>query len=240
MSARKRTQSASFRNTTCAWFTRRSCIVHLTSKKSSKMVLDTLTRLTLIVGFVCAAPANEAAQDTAAAAKELVQDSDDLQVDASNSYGRRFSDWRGYSGAGNYNNYVTGYGVLDERYSPYNNGGYDIGYKGYDRGYAGYGGYPSNTGYGGYPGNSGYGGYNGYSGYDGNSGTYGVNSVSGNGGYGGFGGNGGLNSYYGYNNPYYQGANHLGHGYYKKSGYGNIYSGITPSLVTGYRGYSRR
>ncbi|XP_050342742.1 uncharacterized protein LOC126768599 [Nymphalis io] len=73
------------------------------------------------------------------------------------------------------------------------------------------------------------------SGYEGSA-------YTGNGGYGGYGGNGGLASYSGYNNPYYQGGGHLGYGYYnKKGGFGNIYSsGVTPSLVTGYRGYTRR
>lgn len=79
-----------------------------------------------------------------------------------------------------------------------------------------------------------------------NSGEYGPagyesSGYTGNGGYGGYGGNGGLASYSGYNNPYYQGGGHLGYGYYKKSAVGNIYSsGVTPSLVTGYRGYTRR
>ncbi|CAK1553688.1 unnamed protein product [Leptosia nina] len=69
----------------------------------------------------------------------------------------------------------------------------------------------------------------------------GYRSLGGYGGYGGYGGNGGLESYYGYNNPYYQDSNHLGFGYYKRFGIGNIYgSGVTPNLVTGYRGYSRR
>ncbi|XP_028041370.1 prisilkin-39-like [Bombyx mandarina] len=83
------------------------------------------------------------------------------------------------------------------------------------------------TGFENYPSGNNYGRYSGYS------------SNVGNGGYGGYSGNGGLASYYGYKNPYYEAANHLGYGYYKKPGYGNIYNnGITPSLVTGYRGYS--
>lgn len=158
---------------------------------------------------------------------------------------RRFSDWGSPSG---YNGYsVTGYGTLDDKYSAYYSGG--GGYGGYDSvGYSGYPGYSGNAGFAGngysgspgYAGSSGYAGNAGYGGYKGYGGGYGLNSGSGS-GYGGYGGNGGLNSYYGYNNPNYQGAYHLGYGYNKRPGYGNIYSsGVTPSLVTGYRGYSRR
>lgn len=140
----------------------------------------------------------------------------------------RYSDWgRGYSsGYG-----ATGYGSLDDRYAGY--GGYENSY-----GYGGYDGDNLRYGSGGYSsGTPGYGGYRG-----GYGGTYGYSGNSGYGGYGGYSGNGGLNSYYGYSNPTYQnGNNHLGYGYYRRPGYGNIYnSGITPSLVTGYRGYSRK
>lgn len=143
---------------------------------------------------------------------------------------RRYSDWSGYPG-NNYNNYATGYGLLDDKYSTYNGG-----YNGYNAGFSGY------SGYNGYASNGNGYGYKGYGGYDSGIGYGGQNTLAsgGYGGYGGYGGNGGLTSYTGYNNPYYTGAYHLGYGY-RKPGYGNIYnSGITPSLVTGYRGYSRR
>lgn len=148
------------------------------------------------------------------------------------------SSYTGYGG-------VTGYGFVDDKYSAYDN---NYGSNGYGTG--GYGGYKSYKGYGGgyglsgYGSNGGYGGYSrygGYGGYGGSGGYGGYGGYSGNGGYGGYGGNGGLNSYYGYDNPGYQSGLHLGYGYYDRKPYGNIYnSGITPSLVTGYRGYSRR
>ncbi|XP_032511539.2 uncharacterized protein LOC116765994 [Danaus plexippus] len=148
-----------------------------------------------------------------------------------------------YPGLGNdgYNSY-GGYkgGFAPSRFEPvdsvrsgygnygYNSNDYDVGGRGYGL---------SNNGYG--IGSSGYGKSGSPYGFGGNGypGSYG-----GNGGYGGYGGNGGLNSYSGYNNPYYQGGGHLGYGYQtKKLGYGSIYnSGVTPSLVTGYRGYTRR
>lgn len=173
-----------------------------------------------------------------------------------------YSDKPNYKGFSGYDNSLKNTG-----YSAHNAIGYDgAGYKGYygsnniGPGAHGAGGY-SGSGYGtngygasGY-GGSGYGG-NGYeargyprSGYDSGYGSTGYipNSLGpvqkgfhhshGNGGYGGFGGNGGLDSYYGYNNPKYVGGGHLGYGYYK----GNIYNnGVTPNLVTGYRGYTRR
>ncbi|CAG9785048.1 unnamed protein product [Diatraea saccharalis] len=192
------------------------------------MVIAVLTCLVLFFGCACATPADEPAETGKGISTKDLQ-SNDLNTDAS-TY------WSGYPG-GSHHNHVVGYGVIDDKYTPYNNGGYD--YRGYDRGYQdynGYGGYGSNGGYGGY---KGYGG--GYSGYNHGGHSYDINSLAGNGGYGGYGGNGGLNSYYGYNSPAYQGG-HLGYGYYNKHrSYGNIYnSGITPSLVTGYRGYSRR
>ncbi|XP_075970634.1 uncharacterized protein LOC142973010 [Anticarsia gemmatalis] len=191
-------------------------------------------RITLILSaivlfeFISAAPANDAAGSAkiAPGSQALEHGKDDLKTAASSGYPDRYSDWgRGYSsGYGG----VTGYGSLDDRYGGY--GGYDspYGYNGFEGDYSRYGGA-------GYSGTAGYGGYRG--GYGGGSYGYG-----GNGGYGGYSGNGGLNSYYGYNNPYYQSSNnHLGYGYYKRPGYGNIYgSGITPSLVTGYRGYSKK
>lgn len=136
------------------------------------------------------------------------------------------SSYTGYGG-------VTGYGIVDDKYNSFDNYGYNSG--GYGGGYKGYGGYGGGYGL------SGDGGNAGYSGYRGNVGYGGYGGYGGNGGYGGYGGNGGLNSYYGYNNPSYQAGGHLGYGYYNRKPYGNIYnSGITPSLVTGYRGYSRR
>ncbi|XP_026739599.1 prisilkin-39-like [Trichoplusia ni] len=177
----------------------------------------------VLLELSCAAPANDAAGSvkSVASSQAFDDEKDDLKTAASSGYAAdRYSDWGRYPSSG-----VTGYGSIDSRYSNYGGyGGYDnpYGYNGYDGDYSRYGGS-------GYPGTSGYGGYKGgYSGY-------------GYGGYGGYAGNGGLNSYYGYSNPNYQGANHLGYGYYKRPGYGNIYSsGITPSLVTGYRGYSRK
>ncbi|XP_045446409.1 shematrin-like protein 1 [Melitaea cinxia] len=151
-----------------------------------------------------------------------------------------------------YNDSPKNYG-----YAGYNNLGYSdrAGLGGYDYGvYKGPGGkipngYISNNFGPGY-GSSGYVpngfGPSGHSSGVYNSGGYGPagyegSGYTGNGGYGGYGGNGGLASYSGYNNPYYQGGGHLGYGYYKKSAVGNIYSsGVTPSLVTGYRGYTRR
>lgn len=189
----------------------------------------------LLAGLVlfehtCAAPANDVSSSVKSASDSQGLN-DDLKTAASSGYaGDRYADWGRYPSAQG----VTGYGTVDSRYNYGGFGGYDspYGYNGYDSEYPRYGG-----GYGGnYYGNSGYGGY-GAAGYGGYKGGYGA----GYGGYGGYSGNGGLNSYYGYNNPSYQGANHLGYGYYRRPGYGNIYnSGITPSLVTGYRGYSRK
>ncbi|XP_011565288.3 pupal cuticle protein Edg-91 [Plutella xylostella] len=190
------------------------------------MALRALTVMLFVYG--CAGAAIDA-DETAKAAAAPEQDNDDLKTAASNTYTRRFSDYGGYNNYGGYNGYgVTGYGLVDDKYNYYGgNGGYDnaIGYGG------GYSGYPAYNGYGA-----------GYSGYNKGYGSTGYGGIGGYGGYGGYGGNGGLNSYYGYNNPAYQSGNHLGYGYYGKRGYGgNIYSnGITPSLVTGYRGYSRR
>uniref|UniRef100_A0A1E1WRS9 Uncharacterized protein n=1 Tax=Pectinophora gossypiella TaxID=13191 RepID=A0A1E1WRS9_PECGO len=196
------------------------------------MGLRMLPILILLFGCVCAQPVSEAqaSEKVAAFQQDVDQDKDDLKTAASSTYTRRYSDWGGYpSGYSGYG--VTGYGTVDDKYNSYYGNGYDNTY-----GYGGAGGY--SAGYGG-----GYGsGYSGNAGYGGSRyGGYGLTGY-GNGGYGGYGGNGGLNSYYGYNNPYYQGAYQLGYGYYnRKPGYGNIYSnGITPSLVTGYRGYSRR
>ncbi|CAH0728756.1 unnamed protein product, partial [Brenthis ino] len=174
----------------------------------------------------------------------------------------RYNDIADYGGAG-----YKGYGSNNLGQGGYSSGGYDAGryggsgYGANEYGASGYGssgygasGYGANgygpngygasgygaSGYGasGY-GASGYGAGYGASGYNPNFGSSpnGYENI-GNGGYGGFGGNGGLNSYYGYNNPNYIGGGHLGYGYYKK---GNIYnSGVTPSLVAGYRGYTRR
>ncbi|KAJ0179871.1 hypothetical protein K1T71_004462 [Dendrolimus kikuchii] len=223
-----------------------------------KMDLRLLTLL--VVGCTYAAPAND---DNAENAVEQAKDNnDDLKTAASTLYSDRYPDWsRGYPN-GNRDYGIMGYGTLDDRY--YNSaGGYANTYGGYDGGYSrgrsygGYGnpeggyrnGYNSGSRYGdggnyGYSsvndyGETGYyGGGSGYGGYAGNN----VYSYGANGGYGGYAGNGGLTSYYGYNNPSYPGGYHLGYGYYnKKPGYGNIYnSGITPSLVTGYRGYSKK
>ncbi|XP_063621504.1 keratin-associated protein 19-2-like [Cydia splendana] len=204
-------------------------------------------RLTFMCGVLCgvlAAPASKAqVEDNAVPASEVGVDdrtATDLKTAASSTYNHAFSDL-GYSGG--YGGYagsgagVTGYGLLDN----YNYQGLGGGYSN-SLGYNGYKGYQGYQGYGGYQG-AGLGGYNrGYSGYDSSLGGYsGQGGYSGYGGYGGYGGNGGLNSYYGYNSPYNQGAYHLGYGYYnRKPGYGNIYSnGVTPSLVTGYRGYTR-
>ncbi|XP_046960987.1 cold and drought-regulated protein CORA-like [Vanessa cardui] len=158
---------------------------------------------------------------------------------------------KGFDG---YDNSLRGYG-----YDGHNNLGYnEVNSFGGNEGYGAYKGYGGNipSGFnsnkfvpGGYsqsgyaPNQFGPGAYSspGYPGYQGPS-EYEGRAYAGNGGYGGFGGNGGLASYSGYNNPYYQGGGHLGYGYYnKKGGFGNIYSsGVTPSLVTGYRGYTRR
>ncbi|CAB3221459.1 unnamed protein product [Arctia plantaginis] len=210
----------------------------------------------VLLELTYAAPAKEVrvSDKTVSGSQPLSEEKDDLKTAAS-SYPDRYSDWgRGYSsGYG-----AAGYGSLDDRYAgngeydnSYGYGGFDgdnqrYGSGGYSSGTAGYGGYRG--GYGGtsgYSGNGGYGGYSanaGYGGYSANAGYGGYSANAGYGGYGGYSGNGGLNSYYGYNNPYYQsGNNHLGYGYYRRPGYGNIYnSGITPSLVTGYRGYSRK
>ncbi|XP_013189227.2 keratin-associated protein 19-2 [Amyelois transitella] len=231
------------------------------------MALRIFTVLVAAAGYACAAPSETSDLEKALIPKQVDQQKDDLVTDASSSYVRGYSDWGGYPSASSYSGYgVTGYGTLDDKYNNYNSyyggyGGYDnaYGYNGY-AGNSGYGGYAGNSGYGGYAGNSGYGGYagnqggyagisGGYSGINGGYndyngykryGGYGLSNVAGNGGYGGYGGNGGLVSYYGYNSPYNQGAYHLGYGYYNKRT-GNIYnSGVTPSLVTGYRGYSRR
>ncbi|XP_059060140.1 uncharacterized protein LOC131853297 [Achroia grisella] len=192
------------------------------------MAMRALFFLLMILGYKCSVSLSEAVK-TAVASEEL--NKDDLKTDAS-TYDRRYSDWGGYPSASGYSGYgVTGHGIIDSRYNSYYGGGYDntYGYNGYSGGYNGYAG---NSGYGGYNDYN----YNGYKGYGG----YGLSGYGGNGGYGGYSGNGGLISYYGYNSPYNQGAYHLGYGYYNKKP-GNIYnSGITPNLVTGYRGYSRR
>ncbi|KAI8428927.1 hypothetical protein MSG28_007546 [Choristoneura fumiferana] len=185
------------------------------------MELLPLTFLTVVLTSALAAPASEAQADKALpVAAQGESSKDDLNTAASNYWGNQ-----GYGGHGTG---VTGYGLLDDKYNNYQGG---IG--GYENSF-GYNGY-SGPGYNGYSGglNKGYG----YTGF----GNGGYSGYGGNGGYGGYGGNGGLTSYYGYNNPYNQGAYHLGYGYYnKRPGYGNIYgSGITPSLVTGYRGYTR-
>ncbi|XP_013177759.1 PREDICTED: keratin-associated protein 19-2-like [Papilio xuthus] len=190
---------------------------------------------------------------------------DDLKTAAS-SYSHQYSDWGG-SSPGGYGYSVTGFGLINDKYDA-NYGGISghntyptAGYPGYSGGAGLVGsarplsgaGYVGNTGFSGnsgYAGNSGFSGYKGYGGYNpnlyGSNGGYGTNlgygsngGFGGNGGYGGYGGNGGLGSYSGYNNPYYQGSNHLGYGYYQP---GNIYKGgsITPSYVNGYRGYTRR
>ncbi|KPI97869.1 hypothetical protein RR46_10990 [Papilio xuthus] len=145
-------------------------------------------------------------------------------------YSHQYSDWGG-SSPGGYGYSVTGFGLINDKY--------DANYGGI----SGHNTYPT-AGYPGYSGGAGYGGYNpnlyGSNGGYGNNLGYGSNGgFGGNGGYGGYGGNGGLGSYSGYNNPYYQGSNHLGYGYYQP---GNIYKGgsITPSYVNGYRGYTRR
>ncbi|CAK1604243.1 unnamed protein product [Parnassius mnemosyne] len=157
---------------------------------------------------------------------QIDQEKDDLKTDAS-SYSHQYSDWGGKS-PGGYEYSVTGFGVIDDKYdSSYG------GFGRYDNSYNNVG-YPENADNSGYLSNPSYGGDQGY-------GRYSPSGLEGNGGYGGYGGNGGLSSYYGYNNPYYHGSNHLGYGYYnKRPGYGNIYNGgITPSLITGYRGYTR-
>ncbi|XP_045765180.1 glycine-rich RNA-binding protein 3, mitochondrial-like [Maniola jurtina] len=221
----------------------------------------------LVLVSTHAAPKNLLEQKKAAlVSRQIKGTTDDLKT-SSSSYSSQYSNWGGHS-PGGYGFSITGIGTIDrsDYYDPsYNTlGGYDssiknTGYGSSGYGLTGYGGQGSEgyiggrESYGGY-GQSGYGaagfspsGYSasgfGASGLDGASGY--INNAGyggGNGGYGGYGGNGGLTSYYGYNNPSYQGAGHLGYGYYnKKPGYGNIYSsGITPSLVTGYRGYSRR
>ncbi|CAF4779437.1 unnamed protein product [Pieris macdunnoughi] len=137
-------------------------------------------------------------------------DSRDLDT-AGSSYSHQYYDWGG-NNPGGYSFGVTGNGVLDDPRLEYDSRPNTI-----------------NDGY--------------YPEVDKNNYNrdVGYHSLGGFGGYGGNGGNGGLNSYYGYNNPHYQEANHLGFGYYKKFGNGNIYSsGVTPNLVVGYRGYSRR
>ncbi|XP_068630763.1 heterogeneous nuclear ribonucleoprotein A2 homolog 1-like [Battus philenor] len=158
---------------------------------------------------------------------------DDLKA-AATSYTHQYSDWGGIS-PGGYEYSVTGIGVINDKYDA-NIGGYNYKNKGY-AGYVGNEGFFPSTGYdgGAWPSNNiEYGSFRTYGGYSGSA-------YEGNGGYGGYGGNGGLNSYDGYNNPFYQGSNHLGYGYYnKRPGYSNVYSGITPSLVTGYRGYSKK
>ncbi|KAJ8732762.1 hypothetical protein PYW07_015361 [Mythimna separata] len=217
-----------------------------------KKIATMTSRIFLLLAAVvvlegtCAAPANDASVTgkSVADSQALNDDKDDLKTAASSGYGGdRYSDWGRYPSAQG----VTGYGSIDSRYNYGGYGGYDspYGYNGYDSDPRYGAGYAGNSGYGGYAGSAGYGaGYAGNSGY----GSYGVNPgysgyKGGYGGYGGYGGSGGLNSYYGYNNPLYQGANHLGNGYYnRRPGYGgSIYnSGITPSLVTGYRGYSKK
>ncbi|XP_047019972.1 prisilkin-39-like isoform X1 [Helicoverpa zea] len=206
-----------------------------TSPERIEMALRVVLLLAAVVLFedTCAAPANEASGSAKSDAESQIlnDDKDDLKTAASSGYAAdRYSDWSRYPSAQG----VTGYGSIDSRYNYGAYGGYDspYGYNGYDSEYPRYGGYSGNSGYGGYAGNVGYGSYGATSGYGGYKGGYG--------GYGGYAGNGGLNSYYGYSNPSYQGANHLGYGYYRRPGYGSIYnSGITPSLVTGYRGYSK-
>ncbi|XP_072940579.1 uncharacterized protein [Epargyreus clarus] len=173
------------------------------------------------------------------------------------AYNTGYGGYKGYDGLGQ-SGYQGGIGGYGGGYGGNTGYGQSGGYGG-NSGYGQSGGYGGNSGYGlsggyggsggyglsgGYGGNSGYGpsgGYGGNSGYGGSNGYPGYSGSGGNGGYGGYGGNGGLTSYYGYNNPYYQGNNHLGYGYYnKRPGLGNIYNGgITPSLVTGYRGYSK-
>ncbi|KAJ2947019.1 hypothetical protein O0L34_g16363 [Tuta absoluta] len=200
------------------------------------MALQILTFFILLFGCVCSAPVNEVAvaSEKGVVLKD-VEDKEDLRTAASGSVARRYADWNSYASSPTYGNYgygVTGYGTQDSRYNYYGNG--------YDNTY-------TSGGYGGGYGSRGYAGY-GSTGYDGyNQGGYGLSGYGGgsSGGYGGWGGNGGLTSYYGYNSPGYQGNYNLGYGYYNNRkpgpGYGNIYnSGITPSLVTGYRGYSRR
>lgn len=201
----------------------------------------------LFLGYTYAAITNEHEENI-----KNVEENDDLKIDASTYYSDRYSEWsRNYPNGYSYTD--TGYGSLDDRYynsaAGYNTyGSYDGGYT-RGRNYGSYGnpdgwyrnGYDSVLKYRptGNPGPSdyGYGGNTGY-GYGGNNGYAGSNSY----GYGGYGGNGGLSSYYGYNNPSYPGGYHLGYGYYNKGpGYGNIYNnGVTPSLVTGYRGYSKK
>ncbi|XP_039749311.1 glycine-rich RNA-binding protein 3, mitochondrial isoform X2 [Pararge aegeria] len=222
----------------------------------------------LVTVATYAAPENLIEQKKATLVPKQVEANNDLKT-ASSSYSHQYSNWGG-NNPGGYGFAITGVGTIDDRrdFDPsYNTlGGYDSSIKNTGYGSSGYGGSGYGiTGYGGNLGSGGYGGYrqSGYgasgpspigydtsgfgpsgldhtSGYISNTGYGGGNG--GYGGYGGFGGNGGLTSYYGYDNPQYQGAGHLGYGYYnKKPGYGNIYSnGITPSLVTGYRGYTRR
>ncbi|XP_053602343.1 keratin-associated protein 19-2-like [Plodia interpunctella] len=201
------------------------------------MAMRTLTVLIAVAGCTWAAPSEAVEQEKALVPKED-QQREDLLTAASSSYGRSYSDWGGYPSASSYSGYgVTGYGTIDDKYNNYNS--YYGGYGGYDNTY-GYNGNAGFAGNAGYAGSAGYGGYNDYNGYKRFGGGYGLSNVAGNGGYGGYGGNGGLLSYYGYNSPYNQGSYHLGYGYYSKRP-GNIYnSGVTPSLVTGYRGYSRR
>ncbi|CAG4937757.1 unnamed protein product [Colias eurytheme] len=176
---------------------------------------------TLVVACKCASiPADTKASK--------IQDLTNLDLNtASSSYSRQYYDWAG-SNPGGYDYTISGNGILDTGYA-YDSkaaGGYNpVRESAYPYG-------ANNPSYIGqdyeYQRGDNYGGYS--------------NNIGGFGGYGGNGGNGGLNSYYGYNNPYYNEANHLGYGYYnKKLGFGNIYSsGVTPNLVTGYRGYSRR
>lgn len=177
----------------------------------------------------------------------------DLETASSERYARRpasvygvpsSTDWLGYNNQNGYNpySYQGGYnglsGVSDFG-SGYNTLGTGYNNNGYNSN--GYNNNGYNTGYSNYP-SSNYPRYN----------QQDTNYDKGYGGYGGYSGNNGLLSYSGYNNPYYSGSNNLGHGYYNKynnggynSGYpggykgGNVgYTGITPSLITGYRGYS--
>ncbi|GBP14198.1 hypothetical protein EVAR_7628_1 [Eumeta japonica] len=222
-------------------------LAHGEVNRRSDMSLRSFALVWLAAACVTAAPASS---ELGTGGKPLESASSDTKEDltaaASNAYTRGYSSWVGYDYPNNYvGGGVTGYGTLDDRYNNY----YGQGVSGYDSGYGTGFGNGYGNGYGaGYSGGQGngysYGGYNSGSGYGsrGYSGQNGYGGYGGNGGYGGYGGNGGLTSYYGYNNPnnYYSSGNHLGYGYYNKGLRSGYYNGITPSVVTGYRGYSRR
>nr|XP_034824792.1 chorion class B protein B.L1-like [Maniola hyperantus] len=195
----------------------------------------------LVMVSTQAAPENLSGQKKAALVSRQVKGTTDDLKTASSSYSNQYSNWGGHS-PGGYGFSITGVGTIDrsDYYDPgYNTlGG---GYEGCNKkhlvmeqqrlcvngvlvatvlrdnhcdGGRHMGGMVKHglwsTGFSQWViSTSGFGAsaLDGASGYINNAGYGG-----GNGGYGGYGGNGGLISYYGYNNPSYQGGRNLGYG----------------------------